>query len=140
MLRSISSLKIVLALLGVIAILLVAMVAARVGGIAIRSTGSQSDQVTLDLSSPPLRGVPVTVRWSEEIVAGEIELIWRTNEGETFVGKGGLSTQAARAVFPCAGEENGSLVVRDVTSGKVHGSLPLTLLPPTADCLRSATP
>jgi len=136
---SVASIKIVLVVLGVIALILVAVAASRVGGIAIRSTGSRTELLQLTVTNPATRGVLVTVRWNEGVAPADIELIWRTRDGETFVGHGSINTQAARVVFPCTGAENGTLLVREVTTGKTLGMQVLALLAPTADCLRSAT-
>ncbi len=134
--HSLSNLKIVFAILGILALVLVGFAAATVGGIAIRSTGSSSEVLQLSLSDPALRGVPVAVRWAQGTGPAEIELVWRTREGETFVGHGSVSTLATRITLPCTGTDTGTLLAREVTSGKILGSLPLTLLAPTVECLR----
>ena len=135
MLNNFFTTKIVIAMIGIILVLLVALAASRVGGIAIRSTGD-TDQLTLTLSTPALRGVPVVVHWDSGVAATEIELIWRTGQEETFAGRGTINVQAARVMFPCTGQPEGMLLIRDISSGKVLGSLILELLPPTMECLR----
>lgn len=136
---SVSSIKIVLIVLGIIALLLVALAASQVGGIAIRSTGTRTEAMQLEVTNPASRGVPVTVRWNAGVLPADIELVWRSREGEIFIGHSNTASQAARVVFPCTGPAAGTLFVREVTSGKPLGSEVITLLDPTADCLRSAT-
>lgn len=127
--------KAVLALIGIILVLLVALAASQVGGIAIRSTGSSTDQLSLTISTPALRGVPVAVRWTTDVASSDVELIWRTREGETFVGRGSINAGTARVSFPCAGAATGTLLIREVTSGEILGSRVVELLEPTAECL-----
>lgn len=135
MLNNFFTTKVVLVMVGIILVLLVALAASQVGGIAIRSTGD-TNQLTLDASTPALRGVPVIVRWSEGVAAAEVELVWRTASEETFIGRGTINSQAARVTFPCAGQDAGMVLLREITSGEVLGSRAIELLPPTADCLR----
>lgn len=122
-------------MIGIILVLLIALAASRVGGIAIRSTGSSPNRLTLTISVPALRGVPVMVRWTNRVVPSKAELLWRTADGETFVGRTTANGGAARVSFPCTGPAAGTLLMRDGTSGEILGSRAITLLAPTAECL-----
>ena len=133
---------VVWAIVGVVSIiilLLIGIVAGRVGGIAIRREGAEADPLSLTLSEPVVRGVPVSVHWEineEGRVAMPIVFFWRDSKTEYQLGEGFLSETETRLTFPCdVPEATGTLVVRAAGTNQVFGSRVVELGAAGPECI-----
>lgn len=128
-----------LGLIGLIVLLLLGILAGRVGGVAIRREGAETDAVFLNLSAPLLRGVPVVVRWqinSGEANDGRMNFFWRDRRTEYPLGEAALSGGGVALQFPCeAPDAAGTLVARAAETNKVMGNQAATLGPAGPECL-----
>ena len=133
-----SSTLVIISVVGIFLLLLAAIIASRVGGIAIRNSSTQTDQVILTVSSPASRGSQVTVRWTapDSSTTSDITLQLRDDAGEHPLGTSTLGQQLATVVFPCATNGDlGTLIMRDSSSGRVLAQQSITLLPADRDCI-----
>lgn len=128
-----------LGLIGLIVLLLLGILAGRVGGVAIRRVGAEADALSLNLSEPLIRGVPVVVRWQvneAEAPQARINFFWRDSRTEYLLGETELSGGEAALRFPCdTSGATGTLVVRAAETSKVMGSRLATLRAPGPECV-----
>lgn len=126
-----------LIIVGLIGLLLVAVLASRVGGIAIRNNVTRTDEVALAVSQPVVRGVPVAVRWAvpdENDVL--VHALLRDQSGEQLLGEARLLDGVVRVTIPCtfAGAA-ATVVLRDGVTDQVRAVQALSLLPPGPECV-----
>lgn len=128
-----------LGLIGLIVLLLLGILAGRVGGVAIRREGAEPDVLSLNLSEPLIRGVPVVVRWqvnSVEVPQARINFYWRDRWTEYLLGEAELSGGGVALQFPCeAPDAVGTLVAREAETRRVMGSRAATLVAPGPECV-----
>lgn len=128
------SLLVTVLLLG--ALLALASLAQRVGGVSIRLSGTEVTTSRLQLPELVIRGVPTVVNLSElahsAVTVGEV--VWETEAGSTKLQRVRLPAATMAVSFPCAGPDSGRLLIRQVSDQKVLGAAPVQLLPPKEDC------
>lgn len=112
------------AILGLIALVLLGIIAGRVGGIAIRNNVTRTHDISLSVV-PLVAGEPVTVQWNspDKLLERPVYLVVRDAAGETVVGAAGLTDQRSTIELPCsiAGAE-ASIVLRDAETAEVYAS------------------
>ena len=126
-----------LTLIGIAVLIIIAVLASRVGGIAIRSASVATDPLTLSFSEPAVRGVFVTIRWVQPAEAGEqvASVVFRDAEGEHLIGEAALSASQASVVLPCGSDAtSGTIMLRDSRTQKVLATSPIRLWPPGREC------
>ena len=129
--------KIYLVTAAVVILLAIGVLAGHVGGVSIRNTASQPRGVSLSLSQPVVRGVPVLVRWeaSNSNKTGNVNLFFRDSQEEIIVGQGSLDGQQSRIVLPCDTDGNsGAVVMRLADSKEVIATTSVELLPSGPEC------
>lgn len=130
--------KVALILLVAIVVIILLLLATQVGGIAIRSTGTNTNPLSLSLSQPALRGVPTNLRWQApaNTAATPIQILWRSDAEETVIGEGLLASNQARVVFPCTADQaSGNIVLQHQATQEIIARLPVTLLAAGAECV-----
>lgn len=131
---------VVIGVVGVVILLVIAILAGQVGGIAIRKQGAQLDPLQLLVSEPVVRGVPVVVRWNAAGVAElpneTVTFFWRDQAEEYRLGEAQLDTGMITVQFPCVAQDlGGSLVVRSAATAKVMGSRGVELALAGPECI-----
>lgn len=122
---------------GVIAILLIGVVASRVGGVALRNNIVRNNYLALDVTEPLLRGVPIRIQWAgeNENIEGWLQVYLRDRQGEQAIGSAPAEDGEAIVVLPCKSNDKlYSLVVRKVDNNRVVASKTVKVLPPGAEC------
>lgn len=125
-----------IALVGIL--IIIGLLASRIGGIAIRNSATHLERGTISLSQPALRGVPVTVRWGVPPAHETTPLVLslRDRTGEQVLPLRQASATAGQIVLPCTGDEtNVTLLVRAASDELLLASGTITLLPPGPECL-----
>lgn len=120
-------------------LLILSILASRVGGIAIRNDTSQDRLVPLTLASPAVRGVKVPIRWDVPDYEPDYDVLveYRDTSHEEVLSIGRLHDAQARIVLPCVTEAtSGTVRLSDRNSQRVLGQLTIDLLPAGADCVR----
>jgi hypothetical protein len=122
-----------------VAVLLLGLLASRVGGIAIRQAGEPED-IVLTLSEPALRGVPLKVTWTVPPAAEEppvsVVLWLHDSAGDVHIGTGSFGLGSATVVLPCTeGAAAPGLVLRDTQTSQVLASRQIAVLPPGRECI-----
>ena len=126
-----------LVLVGFIVLLLIGVLAGRVGGVAIRNNVARSDTMAIAVSQPMLLGVPVTVRWSggEAPTEEAVTIVFRDTDREYEVGGGQAGGTVATVTLPCqTAGDSGSLLIKDA-SGSVLAREVISILPAGRDCV-----
>lgn len=131
---------VIVVVVGIVLLLVIAILAGQVGGIAIRKQGAQPDPLQLIVSEPVLRGVPVVVRWNveaaDDTTSEAAAFFWRDATAEYRLGETQLSDRTITIEFPCVAETgSGTLVVRSTVSEKVVGTRPVELAPAGPECI-----
>src|SRR3989344_2180013 len=113
-----NAVKAITVLIALVALLLLALVATQVGGIAIRSVGTRL-RISLELSQPVIRGEPVVAHWVGDDPAGATtgQLLWRDTTSQRVLGDVVLSAQQGEVVFPCdTAADTGTLMLLSKTT------------------------
>lgn len=130
--------KIVATVFGVLAILILGVVATIVGNVGIRRVQPPHD-ITLSISQPVVPGVETSLKWSggQTLADEEVEVKLRARGFDQAIGAARLADQSAAVVFPCT-IEGGDATVSLITSAnkEVLGWIGTSVLPPGPDCLR----
>lgn len=123
-------------ILGVAALIVVMILASRVGGIGIRGINRPGEMLDVLVSEPLLRGVPIVVRWEPgEQAQGMVLVEVRTAEGEQLIGQGSFAEGRASVVVPCdlAADRVALTLLADDT-GAVLAQRTVDLLPAGEEC------
>lgn len=121
-----------------IALILLLLLASRVGGIAIRRAPAAA--LHLEISTPVLPGVPTLLYWDDgDDESNALVVVYaRDARSDYLIGQAELAAGAALVTFPCrettARDEIISVVMTDVATQQVLGSLQVPILPPGQDC------
>lgn len=129
----------ILIILGMFVLIILAVIGSQVGGIAIRSNATRPERPTLTISSPVVRGTPVTIRWNIPTGANTrpITVNFRDQAGEQTLTTTTLTAATATVTFPCAvNGTSGSIILRAADTDAVMSAETVALLPPTQDCIR----
>lgn len=134
--------KIVWGIVGVVALLGLALLASRVGNIGARSARSGDTVPELTLSDPTLPGVAVAVHWTtalgEEV--GPVTIKARSSGDEVVIGQGEFGVGQAMVTIPCTfGGENlgiGLYVTGEDGEDQLLTQQSVKVLPAGPDCLR----
>lgn len=122
---------------GAIALVGVGFIVDRVGGFEIR-TDDVSSPISLVVSQPIVRGVPLVVRWEgqqRENIAVSMRVV--TSGGTIVLGGGKLLTGSMRITIPCTlPSDIARLELTDDTSHALLASSSLQLLPAGPDCIQ----
>ena len=130
---------VIIGLVAVIGLLVIGIVAGRVGGIAIRSQGTATNQLQVQLSEPVVRGVPVAVDWDTTLpnIPDSLSFEWRDEQNKYDLGTATGQSGRTTLQFPCvSAQSNGGLVVRSAGDGKVLGTQLIELAPAGPECIR----
>ena len=130
----------------IVAFIGLAIVAVQIGGLPLRNTVVQTEQLALQLSQPVTPGVPVTVRWD---VPADVDVdatqqstvtAWWRIDGSEQVGVAQpipLTAGQLQVLVPCTIPEEStdtvSLLIRNQI-GSVLANTPISMLPPGNDC------
>lgn len=108
----------------------------RTGGFAIR-TDDITSAVTLSLSQPIVRGVPVRIRWEGQQKENIPVLMQLVSPTETVIlGSGKLLTGSLRITVPCPLiADTGRMELLDASSQAILASSSVQILPPGPDCI-----
>ena len=124
---------------GLVALLVLGILAGRIGGTAIRSSVVQVANVPLTATSPLVPGVPAQVSWA--VPAGAevraVQVVLRDLVQEYELGQGQLVDGALTGRIPCDIEGEASLVLRDQVTGAALGFVVVEVLPPGPECVFS---
>ena len=116
----------------VLGLVALAILAQRVGGIAVRVSGVEIAQ--LSVVEPVVLGVPTRVDWSGfSGSVGGARLIVRTQAGENEVWRGSVATRRALVVFSCDTRSPASVELR-ADSGAVLAQSQVEYLDAGVDC------
>lgn len=129
----------VLVLVGVIALLVIGILAGRVGGVAIRSQGALVTPLTITVSEPVLRGVPTVVRWDQAaaIEADVLTLVYRDASAEHAVGQAHVREGRGTITLPCQDDGgSGSIVLKRADTGQVVAWQEVVVAAPGPECVR----
>jgi len=123
-------------LVALFTLLLLGVVAAQVGGIAVRNNVTRTDQLTMSISQPVVRGVETTVRWEGVQASGrQIDIYFRDARGEHILAEVEGAAGVARVEFDCESlSDRVSVVLRDRADGAVLANQAVDLLPPGPEC------
>ncbi len=122
--------------LGAVLLVGIGFIVDRVGGFEIR-TDDVSSSISLSLSQPVVRGVPVTIRWEgqqKENLAVAMRLVAATET--VSLGSGKLFTGSMRVTVPCTlPSDIARLELSDANSHALLASSSVRILPAGPDCL-----
>jgi hypothetical protein len=123
----------------VLALVLIGWGVTRVGNITVRRVQSTDTVVQMQVSNPLAQGVGSVVHWVvvPSLADRSVFFFLHTLKGDLNIGQGVVSAGQAVIHVPCtvaAGDD--SLLMRDVSSGEVLGTAPVTLLAPGPDCVQ----
>jgi hypothetical protein len=130
---------VIIGLVVIIGLLVVGIVAGRVGGIAIRNQATAPAQVLVRISEPVVRGVPVAVDWDASMpnMPATLSFEWRDEQNKFDLGTAAWQDGRTTLQFPCVSEQsNGGLVLRSADDGKVVGTQLIELAPAGPECIR----
>jgi len=130
---------VIIGLGALIIILLAAIVAGQVGGIAIRKQGATASSMAITVSEPIVRGVPVVMHWDPAAgtASGPLLFDWRDEFAEYHLGEAQFADGHVAVSFPCeAAGKTGGLVIRAAETGKVIGNQLLRLAPAGPECVK----
>jgi len=129
-------------IVGIVAVIGLAYLASRVGGIAVRGVRSGEQPFELSISEPVIRGVDTKVKWGavSEGANSIVTVQMRTARFESTIGSGQLTDEHIAVEFPCdLDQENVGVSlasVDDAGQKSVIGWTTVSVLPPGPDCLR----
>lgn len=128
---------VLLAVTGFFILIIIALLASRVGGIAIRSAPTRIEQITLTVSDPAVRGSQVFVRWATPggVPSQTVEFTFSDESGEQPLASASTADTQATITFPCrVNGTSGTLLMRNAANRQVLALERVTLLPPNHDC------
>ena len=120
-----------------VAVIGIGLIIDRVGGVGIR-TDDISSHVSLSISQPLLRGVPLMIRWQGNQEENLMVMMQLVSEHETLpLESGKLSAGFLRITIPCAlSSLSARLELVESSSSAILAFSPVTLFPPGPDCVR----
>lgn len=124
--------------IGVIFILALGVMAARIGNVSIRRV-QPDEEVKIAVTQPVTVGVNTTLRWDapaeDDIRSVEIRL--RANNDRRVLGTAKLSDGSADVIFPCDVKNlSGTLSFINTENQTLLAWIVVELLPPGPDCLQ----
>ena len=123
----------------IIVLLIAGIVAGQVGGIAIRKQGADQHPLTIMISQPVVRGVPVMVHWDNAApsMPDRLTFVWRDEQRDYPLGEAAFDEGQATLEFPCdAAETAGGLIVRGAGDGKVIDNQAVILALAGPECVQ----
>lgn len=130
----------VIAVVGMVMLLLVGVLAGRVGGVAIRKQSSADSKVGLSLSEPIIRGVPVRIRWVVgQVGYGPVNIYYRDDGQEIQIGRALWRDGEAIIKVPCSVGEVGTLLIRQISDERIITNTAVELVPSGPECLIGAS-
>lgn len=133
----IKRLQIIAVMAIVLAMLVVGAIASRIGGRSIRNNIVTIEIMSLSLSEPALRGVPVQVRWPQaDRVFKKVDIYVRDAKQDTLAGHGDIMEGSTTVVIPCDVTTPATLVMRDSVNQAILATQAVTLLSAGPECIR----
>jgi len=124
------------ALAGTTCLVIVGIFGSQVGGIQLRTASTLITALPITIVQPAVPGTLATVRW--EPVLDDTRPVIGLVRAHGIETPGSAATLAAGQVsvpVPCTGEEEITVLVREVQTQQVLANTAVSLLPPGQDCL-----